>query len=156
MDYDYEQEDYGPRVLWGRLVLLLIGLVLVFFVGRCTAGGADARDLAQAESRVAELNSENQFLRAQLDAAQASQTPPTEGGRPTEGGQPPTEQPTGARDPIDQGQQKYVVQPGDTLTGIAEQFYGDQGKWELIAEANNLGSDTALTVGQELVIPEES
>src|SRR3712207_5111734 len=98
MDYDYEQEDYGPRVLWGRLVLLLIILVLIFFVGRCTAGGGDARALSQAEARVRELSSENEFLRAQLDAAQQSQrTEPAQPNptQPTDGpGPQPTDQPT--------------------------------------------------------------
>jgi len=37
----------------------------------------------------------------------------------------------------------YVVQPGDTLWGIAEQRYGDPNKYRLIAEANHLSKENA-------------
>ena len=47
----------------------------------------------------------------------------------------------------------YLVQPGDTLRGIANEVYGDPDQWEVIAEANGLTRETVLTVGQELVIP---
>jgi LysM repeat protein len=44
----------------------------------------------------------------------------------------------------------YVVAEGDTLSGIAEMFGVT---WDAIIQANNLQSQDAIFVGQELVIP---
>lgn len=50
---------------------------------------------------------------------------------------------------------KYVVQSGDTLSGISRQFYGSPGKWARIAAANptSIPNPDRLTVGVEIVIP---
>lgn len=48
---------------------------------------------------------------------------------------------------------KYTVQPGDTLTLIASQLYGDMSLWRKIAEANELERPLDLTPGRTLVIP---
>lgn len=158
MDYEYEHDDYAPRVLWGRVIFFLIALLLVFFMGRCTGGGADPDQLAQAERQVMELTSENTDLRNQLDAVQSTQN---QGQAPEED---PTEAPEdggddgdgqgGGQDPVDSEGQTYTVKEGDTLVSIAREFYGEADKYTLIAEANNLEGST-LTVGQELVIPPE-
>lgn len=48
--------------------------------------------------------------------------------------------------------QIYVVQPGDTVSGIAEKF----GKrWVDIGAANRLDDINLIVVGQQLVIPAE-
>jgi LysM repeat protein len=47
-------------------------------------------------------------------------------------------------------EEHYVVQEGDTLSGIAD-MYGVT--WDAIIQANNLQSQDAIFVGQELVIP---
>jgi hypothetical protein len=44
----------------------------------------------------------------------------------------------------------YTVADGDTLSGIAEMFGVS---WDAIIQANNLQSQDAIYVGQELVIP---
>jgi LysM repeat protein len=44
----------------------------------------------------------------------------------------------------------YTVQEGDTLSGIAEMFGVS---WDAIIQANNLQSQDAIFVGQELLIP---
>lgn len=44
----------------------------------------------------------------------------------------------------------YTVQEGDTLSGIAEMFGVT---WDAIIQANNLQSQDAIFVGQELLIP---
>lgn len=49
----------------------------------------------------------------------------------------------------------YIVQPGDVLSNIASQFYGDSSKFTLIAQANNIQPPYVIYVGQELVIPDE-
>jgi LysM repeat protein len=47
----------------------------------------------------------------------------------------------------------YVVQPGDTLAGISEKFYGSPRQWPLILKANNMEPGRMLTIGQTLAIP---
>ncbi len=50
----------------------------------------------------------------------------------------------------------YTVQPGDTLSKISKQFYGEAGKYMKIFEANRdkLTNPDLIRVGQVLTIPE--
>jgi nucleoid-associated protein YgaU len=50
---------------------------------------------------------------------------------------------------------KYTVQSGDTLSKIAQQFYGKASEYNRIFEANRdkLSNPDKINVGQELVIP---
>jgi len=52
--------------------------------------------------------------------------------------------------------QEYIVQPGDILSQIAKDHYGDSSKWELIYEANRdvIEDPHRLEVGQSLVLPQ--
>jgi hypothetical protein len=52
-----------------------------------------------------------------------------------------------------QGGQKYTVKPGDNLSKISQQFYGDAKKYMSIAKANNLEDPDKIKAGQELIIP---
>jgi nucleoid-associated protein YgaU len=52
-----------------------------------------------------------------------------------------------------QGGQKYTVKPGDNLSKISQQFYGDAKKYMTIAKANNLQDPDKIKAGQELIIP---
>ncbi|MGA8593792.1 MAG: LysM peptidoglycan-binding domain-containing protein [Bryobacteraceae bacterium] len=47
------------------------------------------------------------------------------------------------------------MQPGDTLSKISKDFYGDPNKYQRIFEANRdkLDSPDKIRVGQDLVIP---
>jgi nucleoid-associated protein YgaU len=47
----------------------------------------------------------------------------------------------------------YVVQRGDTLSGIAEKAYGDPAPWREIARANGIDDPRALAPGRVLTIP---
>jgi len=51
--------------------------------------------------------------------------------------------------------QKYTVKPGDSLSKIAKQFYGDANQYMRIFEANQdqLDDPNKVQVGQELNIP---
>ncbi|MBN2404643.1 MAG: LysM peptidoglycan-binding domain-containing protein [Coriobacteriia bacterium] len=51
--------------------------------------------------------------------------------------------------------QTYVVQEGDSLSKIAERFYGKESGWKRIVTANKLDNPDRLRVGQRLVIPPE-
>ena len=61
---------------------------------------------------------------------------------------------TPAPAPAPATERKYKVVSGDSLAKIAKQFYGDETKFKLIADANKINSPYALKPGQELVIPE--
>ncbi len=49
--------------------------------------------------------------------------------------------------------QKYTVKPGDSLSKISQQFYGDAKKYMTIAKANNIEDPDKIRAGQELLIP---
>jgi 5'-nucleotidase / UDP-sugar diphosphatase len=50
-------------------------------------------------------------------------------------------------------QRTHSVARGDTLYGLARQYYGDGKQWQRIADANPGINPSALRVGQALVIP---
>jgi len=54
-----------------------------------------------------------------------------------------------------QGQQLYTVKPGDTLSKISKQFYGNANEYMRIFNANKdqLTDPNKISVGQELKIP---
>ncbi len=49
--------------------------------------------------------------------------------------------------------QSYTVKPGDTLSKISKQFYGDANKFMVIAKANKIEDPDKIKAGQELLIP---
>ncbi len=53
----------------------------------------------------------------------------------------------------DGGFQPYRVQPGDTLSGIAQRFGSD---WQSLARVNNLADPDMLSIGQTLQVPSGS
>jgi tetratricopeptide (TPR) repeat protein len=48
----------------------------------------------------------------------------------------------------------HTVQPEETLSKLAQMYYGDLGKFDVIANFNDILDGTSLRVGQELKIPE--
>ncbi len=49
--------------------------------------------------------------------------------------------------------QEYVVESGDTLSAIAQRFYGDAGQYAKIAQVNGIDNPDLIQVGQRLIIP---
>jgi len=49
----------------------------------------------------------------------------------------------------------YTVRPGDTLSAIAERFYGNPGRWQWIYQANRskISDPNSIYVGESLTIP---
>lgn len=141
-DWDYDEEPRrGPKILWGRLLLLGVFLILAFLLGRATAGSGVPQERVDAlRAQIAERDDEI----ARLQAAQETETSP----EPTT---TPTPEPTAA---VPEGE-TYVVRRGDTLRGIAEDFYGNASLDDCIAEANGIDDPEALSVGAELTIPPE-
>ncbi len=159
MDYEYDGgEPYETRVLWGRIAVYAVSLILMFVLGSCVGGGgASEAELSELRTQVAELSQRNEELEQQIAAVGAGNaerprisptdeptTAPEDGASPAAG--------DGTENPAGEGETRtYTVQPGDTLTSIAQQMYGDSTKFNIIAEANDIESQ--LVVGQELIIP---
>src|SRR5690606_6118361 len=77
MDYEYEAaDDYGGRVLWGRVAVFGVALLLALILGRCTAGGGGGvpedehrqvvERLSEAESTIANQEATIQQLQDNL------------------------------------------------------------------------------------------
>lgn len=49
----------------------------------------------------------------------------------------------------------HVVKKGDTLRKLADRYYGEPGKWRLIAKANKIKDPAKIKVGRKLRIPKE-
>jgi len=50
----------------------------------------------------------------------------------------------------------YTIKEGDTMSSIAQAWFGDGKKWDLIAKANPLVDPTKMQVGQKLNLPAKS
>ncbi|MBB48464.1 MAG: hypothetical protein CMJ33_07975 [Phycisphaerae bacterium] len=54
------------------------------------------------------------------------------------------------------GMTEYVVQEGDTLADISENWFGLRGKWSLVVDANPGLDPSRLSIGQVLMLPPKS
>lgn len=156
-DYDYDVEPEGDRapdaqgrVLWGRVAILAGALLLAFIVGRAGApNGIPEEDLraARAETRAAEEEADQ--LREQIATLEA-ETQGVDEEKATGSGR--AAQDEEAAEPAAENE-VYLVQGGDTLSKIAEKFYGNAALDDFLAEANPDVNPLALRVGQEIIIP---
>jgi HAMP domain-containing protein len=103
------------------------------------------------KSEAERLAQEVETLQQEIDALRGSNAP-IDGEGPValppapEGGNPPPGESGSTNAP-----QTYTVKAGDSLSKIAERFYGNN-DYERIKEANGLTSDD-LSIGKELIIP---
>lgn len=164
MDPYTDREPQDVNILWGRVAALGGALLLAFLFGTWVAGGDEGIDEQQHLQTVEErdrLARENEELQEQIDQLSQGEppaNPPTADNDDEDGDDSDSDSDSGDGDGSDDsdGQsQVYVVRQGDTLSGVAQRFYGSSGKKarERIAEANDLEPDSTLTVGQELTIP---
>jgi nucleoid-associated protein YgaU len=161
MEYEYDGlEEYGGRVLWGRIAFFASALLLMFVVGRCTsAAGVPQSEVDQLKDQIAMLSEQKVKLEDQLAAAEVQANNPLGGASEDDSQAASDDDKAGDKTKGAEGRAKaagsktYTVQSGDTLNSIAKEFYGDERKFPLIAEANDLGRGGVLVVGQELVIP---
>ena len=58
-----------------------------------------------------------------------------------------------ARTPAPSAARTHTVQPGDTLSELAERYYGSHQRWSIIVSSNPGLDPDRLRVGQSLVIP---
>jgi LysM repeat protein len=157
--YDWEYDDEPayrprPRILWGRLIVLAVFLLAVFLLGRATGGsGVTQEDLDamraernEAQAQVENLNDEvrrleeqNAAFQDQIDQLEAETAPPTDPTTDEEGDEPAGE--------------TYVIQEGDTLLELANEFYGDPSLDDYIAEFNDIVDPSLISTGTEIIIP---
>ncbi len=148
-DWDYSEAPPPPNILWGRVAALL-GVVVVFFlIGRATADrGIPEEQYERVRSQLETSQREINRLEGELEAAQRDTTGEQGEGTEDTG---TTEEDMGR--PLEEGARIYTVKSGDTLTTIAQRFYQDPERAELIAAANNIDDPSQIEVGQELIIP---
>lgn len=95
------------------------------------------QSMQSLNDQIATLQEENQTLKLQLSEQQVT----------------PVVSSTSTPTP---SESRYIVQEGDTLSAIAEQVYGNNGLWPIIAEANGIAlgeeADT-ISPGILLIIP---
>lgn len=53
----------------------------------------------------------------------------------------------------DSALQIHVFTATDTISGLAQKYYGDWREWRIIAEKNNIADVRQIPVGTELIIP---
>ena len=172
-DYHETADPEGGRLLWGRLAVAGFALLLTFVLGRCSVDeGVPRPEFDQTAQRVQELQERNALLSAELAAAEAGEAgtaPDGEAAAPADGqsaqsdaspeGNPAAPAESQQSSPQSSGEassgsgETYVVEPGDTLGGIAAEVYGDSSQYQRIAEANGIDSAAQLKVGSELRIP---
>ena len=151
--YEWDDEPAAedkPKVLWGRVAVLGGMLILAFLLGRATkSDGISASELTAAQQQVQELQTENAALEEELAAIP---DPAVDPGTETDTETGTDETAEGDTSPSGK---TYVVESGDTLTTIAEKFYDDPSLDDFLAEVNGITDPTQLSVGQELLIPDD-
>lgn len=154
----YDNEDYGGRVLWGRVAFFGITLLLAFFLGRCTSDGVPPEQLVAAENRNEELSRQIDELESELESVQSENADGAQGGENENATNGEASGNGGSEGSNSNGsaadtERTHVVERGETLSELADRYYGDGDKHTLITEANDIDEDNPLQVGQELVIP---
>jgi cell division protein FtsB len=166
-DWDYEAEDRPPRprILWGRVISLVVFVLIAFFLGRMSVSDDAATDeeVRSLESEVTRLETENEQLDsdiADLEEALANNDGSTDGG---------TEEDPGTNDPGAELEPRvYVVQPGDSLNAIlakdppdgygcttVQNEEGDSVSLvDSVVTANPGLAPNALNAGQEIILPD--
>lgn len=142
-EWDYEEaRDRPPRVLWGRIIALIVLLAAAFWFGRSTAPTDDrSEELAAANGRLEQAENEIDDLEAQLAEQNAT-------------AEEPTPEPSAESTPAAAGEgETYIVKAGDSLAAIALKFYGDSSLADVIAEANGIDDAQSIKPGDELIIP---
>jgi len=104
---------------------------------RCVAPSADAKNRVWDQVKLIDKSYSDLVLDITVSQAQPTMT----AGASASGGQ---------------GQRRYTVQAGDTLSKISRQYYGDPNQFTKIFDANRsvLKDPNNIYPGQELVIPD--
>lgn len=144
-EWDYEEAaDRPPRVLWGRVLALIVLLAVAFWLGRQSApSSTNSAALADAREELQEAQDEIEGLEEQITTGTVADPTPEPEPTPEE-----TTTTTGE-------DQTYTVKSGDSLAAIALEFYGDSSLADVIAEANDINNPASIRPGDVLIIPPE-
>jgi len=137
----------GSRILWGRVVVLLVALQLAFILGRCTSPRVPKGEFNRVNQQLTQANSEIKTLKAKPSPSASPSPSPSASASSSPGASP---SPSGSAQVT-----AYTVKPGDTLRGISIKVYGTPLLANKIGEANNVQAG-ALKVGSVLNIPPKS
>jgi len=131
-----KRQQTGPFIIWGLVVLLLVGGVILLVVWLASGNGPKIT-LFSTETPTSTITASPTSTATQTATATITVTP-TQTIPPTPSG------------PFD-----YVVQEGDTLTSIADKFkLGDQGLKKLFVLNGIDPAAPNLTIGQKIKIPD--
>lgn len=142
------------RVYRGSLLALLVGSIVAVWLLILPPAAADQDGPPESIAGLVGTATATPPPEATSPAGSPDETPtPTPAAEATETPEPtPTEEP-------EPEEQTYIVQGGDTLSLIAEQFTPpgvDPADFaNSIANANGITDPSSLQVGQELIIPNE-
>ena len=157
MNYEYDDyepyEPYEGRVLWGRIAVYVGSLVFAFVLGGCIfGGGVSQSEHEQALANIQQLSEEIAVLEQENEALEQLDRPSVDDADDDDV-DPDADPDADPDDPeASQDVQVHEVVEGDSLSSIADQYYGDSSLWEPIADENGLESGN-LTIGDELMIP---
>lgn len=115
-----------------------------------SAGGTDSTDAVEAADAAADEDDDEDVRRSASTDSRADRRSPA---KSIPGPSTGTASETASEAPDSPSDRNYVVQPGDTLEGIAVELYGDAVYWDEIAQANPLVDPRKLRVGQEIRLP---
>jgi hypothetical protein len=166
-DWDYDApEDRGPRprVLWGRVISLVVFVLIAFFLGRLSVSddGITQNDLGALESENTTLETQNDELLQENRQLQTAIDNLETGETDTEG---ETEEDPGTEgEASEQPTETVVVQPGDALSAIVDDAYGctiavdaegnETDLVDFVADAQEAGFErNRLAAGQDIIIP---
>ncbi len=136
--------------MFNKVLLLRGSLVIAFtsttlFLGACSRPGTSPTSTATASPTVPTAATPTRSIAPSV----APSVPPAPSAAPVTSSAP-SAAPVSSAAPASRPGQKYVVQPGDTLSGIAEQFGVTM---QQLIDANSLQNPDLLLPGQELIIP---
>lgn len=143
-------------MLWGRVAVLAGAIVFAFLLGGWLLGGdgAEEAEVQRLREQRDEWRERAEQLNEQLDALSAEREAERAESAEDDEDDGDEDVDDDADDSSDEEEGEiYVVRQGDTLSSIANEFYGDPSKAGWIAEVNDLSTDDHLVVGMELRIP---
>jgi len=150
----YQPVDTGKVISMTVLVILIVVVVLG---GYKLWAEFRARDAVSASDQQEETTGISNELSTDLPLTDDEYADNGETGEDADGPNEPAEgsTDTGEEDNETVGPEgtTYVVKAGDMLMKISKKFYGDENKYKLIMEANNITDPNKITVGQVLKIP---
>ena len=141
-DFERLKQKYQPALnlmqqLQVRLQNLNMQGTQLFIRG--TSPSADAKNKVWDQIKL--IDSSHSDLICDITVSQQQPQPSMTAGASASGGQ---------------GHRRYTVQPGDTLSKISREYYGDPNQYTKIFNANRtvLKDPNTIQPGQELVIPD--